>query len=477
MKRILMFIFLIFTLIFTSSPLHRLNAEEIKYSDVLVDLNKASDFDSSIYQRISNDNNIYLIQIGESKNNELFIYTYQPSHYVKDLVLNEILISYGLGNKTYTSKNLKLVSNNGVFDKYLVEDFIVPTDQYRYYNIIEVERKFDSSIDSVEGNIVNNIAIPVGETWCCYYQNEKLIYEVEELQYIEITPTITDYIYFKDGFTIGSLVGLITSCDAHYIAFNCENYIIDKIIDADIDFVSTPMKTVTTVDSFTGSSTAYYNTGESISQTITLSESDTVSYVGNGLFDKHYSWNRIMKASDFVNELDAQGVDWNRNEKEILENSQWVFSFVETNATQSTTLIADDGLHSIYTVDHSGTSISKVDVIRIQFTSGKDSYNLGVVSNETSDDGKPGAIGSPNDSLSEIWEQIEDMVKQIKSFGDLLMLMIKIIGLILAVALIIYLLIMFFKLIPIHKWLAALIVAPFTYIKKTYSKKNKRKKE
>ena len=101
-------------------------------AEVLQDLRKDKDFNENDYPYVADDYGLYVFQIAESSNKELFVYAYQPCNDTYDLVGTKISISYGysLNGAGLTPKlyNLKLVSTSGTLDKYYVQDFTVPND-------------------------------------------------------------------------------------------------------------------------------------------------------------------------------------------------------------------------------------------------------------------------------------------------------------------------------------------------------------
>lgn len=134
---------------------------------------------------------------------------------------------------------------------------------------------------------------------------------------------------------------------------------------------------------------------------ITLSEKDTATITGYGLGAKTYSWNRIMKASDFVATMEKQGVSINENTKNEICNSQWVFAFLETEWEGS-----DSG--AIYQWENY-TEVGKVGILRIKFSNPQGVYNLGVVGDLTDSDKAPSGTATPSigdDDAKEFLEKI-----------------------------------------------------------------------
>ena len=138
---------------------------------------------------------------------------------------------------------------------------------------------------------------------------------------------------------------------------------------------------------------------------MTLTSSDIMRFEGQGLLPKKFSWYRIMTASDYLNTLKNSGVSVNDKDREILEGSQWVFSFKET-PTSSTTQMG--------VTTHSYTEITDVSVLRLHFqdNSGK-IYDLGVVSDKVDNTGISGEGGGTD------WDKLTDMLGIILGLFDI----------------------------------------------------------
>lgn len=363
---------------------------------------------------------INVLQIAESEDDELFIYTYQPLNNVSNISASSINfatsennikdISFSENTTDFKKYALKCVSENGPFKKYKVEGFTVSNDYYRYYCISEIERPFDTLLDDKISNetITDYKAHKVGQAWCCYYENGDLKYEMVTLDFVELTPTHNGELYYEHGVTWGSLVGVETQCVSHYLAFNIENYDVDKIIDASIVFEYRDyIKTHTVESGFfpaisslfgkdtVYSSTTYPNGVNYKTVPLDIYETDVAEPKITGLFAKEYSWNRIMTGAAFVQQYKDQGGEWNETEENVVNSSQFVFAFKETTLKSTQTIVnSGDGIYAttVYQTTLVGTEIAKVDVLRLKFMVGEDTYNLGVVMDTTTSDGKPDGV-------------------------------------------------------------------------------------
>lgn len=430
---ILLIIISLLSTVFT--PLTAFASATVK-SSVIEDLSADSEFNVADYPLMSYDtfvevnsdddpdNNvdyIQVIQIAENENNELFVYTYQPLNNVSDITATSIsfateesaLKDMAIKNDMtgFKKYELECVSAEGSLKKYKVKDFKVGNGYYRYYCISEIERPFDTLLDEKisDTTITDYKAHTVAQAWCCYYYDNTLQYEMVTLDVVEITPTYTGELLYKDGVTWGSIVGMSSTCESHYISFNVDNYKVDKIIDASLVYKYREYKMVHTLDvgiaptisSWFGKDvehtvTSYPNGTDYKTQPIDIYETDQISYEGKGLWAKEYSWNRIMTGTAFVEKFEDQGGEWNETIKETVKNSQFVFAFCETplETWQTSSTSGDGGVGSTttYVTTAEGTEIAKVDILRLKFVSNGVTYNLGVVCDTTSSDGKADGV-------------------------------------------------------------------------------------
>ena len=342
-------------------------AASTSYSNVLDDLQKDSSFNPDDYPEISDDYSLKVIQIAEGENGELFVYVYQPSDTTKDLRANYINISLQAPedrSPMYNLYSLTWLNSNGVFDKYIVNDFVVSDETYRYYSIAGIYRSFDSSIDDKAEEIDTKqyVGFEVSQFWCTYYYNNVLIYEMEETDIVNIEVQITGFTRYEEGYKL-----YVDKCDSHYVAFSVENYDVDKIYDADITYTYRDVSW-----SFITGKGENTNYGEYVTVSKTLTEVDTGSNDGDGLFGKKYIWNRIVDVDSFINQVeDYTNTEIEGSKKEALNNSQYVFQFLETDYT----LQGGTG----YTIENS-VEVTEVGILRLHFLSDGKLYNLGVVS-------------------------------------------------------------------------------------------------
>ena len=398
MKKLLAFalVLLIGGGIFLSALPFRASAESVTYSDVLEDLQKDPKFDATKYPAKADDTSVSLIQIAESEDNELFLYVYQPSDATIDLKCKSVSIHIGYSvdgaGLDPVPYDLKLVSEQGVFDKYLVQGFILPKDAERYYNIVTLWREYNKTVDGDSGVVTTEKGYDVGQQWCAYTLNDRRVYEMNTFNTLDIDYTMVSSVLFKNGIMWGDLVGFNQKCDAHFIAFNCEQYIIDKIFEAKLSYTKTNI--TKTMSATTGQ--IQTNESKTVVDNHYLSSSDEMNFEGKGLYPKKFKWNRIQKASEFISVLTDYGMTLSDEDLKILQNSQWVFSFLETENFQTTQA----------NITHWGyTEVSLITILRLYFQDNTGNvYDLGVVSDRSTSTGSIGELGGTD--WDDGWEQI-----------------------------------------------------------------------
>ena len=137
------------------------------------DLSRGENFNLDDYPAITDvtDDSVYslqVIQVAESSDNELFLYVYQPGNAVRDLEATSVNMSITADDTVnYHDYELKLLSTDTVFDKYLVIGVTVPKSVVRFYNIAAIRRLYNSEIDSPTGNdnTIVEVACEVGKKW------------------------------------------------------------------------------------------------------------------------------------------------------------------------------------------------------------------------------------------------------------------------------------------------------------------------
>lgn len=353
-------------------------------ASVLTDLQKDPNFNISDYPSDYTDYSIKVIQIAETTAKELVVYIYQPSHYKVDLTATKISISYGyskdgtgLEPKIYP---LKLLSTEGVFDKYLVENYIITSDTSRYYNIVSIFRNYNSTVDKAqsEGFDFTDIACSVGQQWCAYYLNDSIVYEMNTFNTMQIDTIFEGNVDFQNSITWDNFIGKYDKGQVWFKCFNAPDYVIKHIFDVDLTWKKQYMKYT--------SYNLKTDTDEAIGDVeyidnITIDDNDVIEYTNSGLIKRTYSWNRILSSEDFIKALNKNKCDISDDALEKVKSSEWVITYDITPCNiefVGGTYVSSYKYH--YKVFDSG-------ILRISFQDvlGK-FYDLGVVNSLTSPD-------------------------------------------------------------------------------------------
>ena len=210
-------------------------AETTIVTDVLVDLQSDETFDVNDYPCIDTDYSLSIIQIAETTAQELFVYVYNPSCNSKPLTAIGIVFSTAINeNLSYKSYDLKLLSSDGPFAKYVVHNFTVKEDALRYYDISALYRSFDETIDSPaeDGNIINEVSCSVAQLWCASTVQGVVTYEVSKTEVLTITDKYVGVLQYPDGFYLHAT----EKVNSHFVAFST-NYDIDYLLEAQVEFL------------------------------------------------------------------------------------------------------------------------------------------------------------------------------------------------------------------------------------------------
>lgn len=353
-------------------------AEEVEYTSATEDLRKAENFDPSYYPVKENDYTISLIQIAESKDKELLVYTYQPAADER-ITASSINVSRTSElNVTPQNYYLTLLSREGVFCKYVVKDFKVSDEPTRYYAIPSIFRSWVNDIDGDQSGsqTVTEKSFEVAEQFRFGTLNGKAYVERKKIDVITVTSKFVGFVRYKDGFSLYP-----THCDSHFVAFDTDRQI-DKLLEADVFFVSQPYKYFNYV-----AGKKEYDFANQTSETVSLKCEQTGDYTTSGLFAKSYSWKRIASVNDFLAEEQTEtlysgavinvtsGNSFTDEAKAELQKQKWVLRFKETDYS-----VTYHKNSSLYVTD--GTLIGDVTILRLKFVTDGITYNLGVVDNK-----------------------------------------------------------------------------------------------
>ena len=429
-----------------------------KYSNVLDDLKKDEEFNISEYPDKPNDYSIQVIQIAESSARELYIYTYQPcqmSQYIVATAINMALTKelgssdnasdmVDMYNEYYTSAegydgtvhggggirprglstfseneastqtkpySLTFLNSEGTLCKYKVNDFTVSSESVRYYNITSIYRKWNSAIDGVQtgSQTIGQKAYPVGQRWTVGTVGTKVVYDAEEVEVIKVTDQAVGFRRYAEGYRFMDTA----VCDAHYLVFSCDHPI-DRLISAEVSFYTRDYKALK------GSSTKY---GDKVLHNRTLYDFEKVEIDGSGIGNGgDYVFDRLSRTDDFISSLREQGSTITEEEVSAITQYDWVLNFYETEyAVQAggldvllCTLVPLGFVGTIVrSCTTTGTIVSDVTLMQLEFQYQGHVYNMGVVSDrQTGPDTPSGVEVAPAvKGLADLWQKIVDFFK------------------------------------------------------------------
>lgn len=378
-------------------------------NSVLADLTKDKNFNVNDYPAISTDLSMQVIQIAESDKKELFIYVYQPAASTYDFTATHISISQTVyGNEVWYRYNLTLLSTQGVFEKYKVEDFTMETGVVRYYNISAIYRAYDSAIDgdTDSSSPTDGIAYEVAQQWkACTLDNE-VSYSMVTTEVLTLTNQWSGHINYSNGY-FGST--LLSNCDAWFVALTADMEI-ENLMEADVTYSWTTYQYK--VNYLTGAETTTTVDSKS-NEFISLDGEMKGGTEGDGLFGYQWEWNRIVSISSFLSE---NGDNLSDECKKYLSfdnfSGGWVLRFAETRNESYTVEGSVGGTVMQTAYYHDYTDVSQVAVLRLKFKSHGKVYNLGVVADSLNPDSYPDGGYDIGDGIE---QGIEDVIDDVKS--------------------------------------------------------------
>lgn len=369
------------------APVGITHADETKvHSAVMDDLQKDSAFNAENYPSVDGDFSLQVIQIAESSDGELFVYVYQPSNDTRDLVASSINISQNMEGdnpESYHNYTLTLLSTQGVFDKYRVENFTLKEDVLRYYSISAIYRVFNEEIDKkpTDDNTIEQVVYPVGQLWTATTYNGAPIYAVRYLELITIETKHIGFIHYSDGGFFFQ-----KSTNSHYVAFSTDRQI-DDLLEVEMSYTVQDKSRVDETK-LGVTTTNIYDKGDPEKHDIILSKEDVFASSGGGLFADKYEYNRIQRIDDFRTQ---EGEYLSEETLSALNSQEWVLRFCETeNSTFVTS--SGEGIGYVQQVMTTYSVVTSVVIFRMEFEYDGVIYNLGVVDNISRGDLVPDGV-------------------------------------------------------------------------------------
>lgn len=328
------------------------------YSNVKDDLLKDENFNAWDYPQDDKDYSIKVIQIAESVNGNLYLYTYQPCQSTLPLVATEINMSLSEtadGTKLYT---LTPINSSGVFCKYLVDGVKVGSDVKRYYNITSIFRDWLAGIDNETGNDneIKSKYFTVGKLFTAETTSNGVKYSCKNVDVIEIINPYVDFISYGESSGWDLIFDVVNWTDIHYIAFSTDKRI-DTLKEADVTYTTQSYH-------FTGKNDEGYTYGEKTEpQYITLTGKEEVGVDG---YEK-YTWKSIYRTEDFIKTTELTG-----SAKKEVEKSEFVLVFLKTSFKEQEQWSPMQGHYKVA----DGTKVSDVAILRLMFETDGITYNL-----------------------------------------------------------------------------------------------------
>lgn len=373
-------------------------AAEESGSKVLVDLQKAENFNMDDYPLNPTDYSLEVIHIAESTENELLVYVYQPSGAKANLMATTISISTVVGPdiapKFY---DLEFLNSSGVFYKYKVKDFIVSSEATRVYSVVSILRPFIKDVDAEPGfdNTVSEVPFAVAKEYTFYSGQDS--YQMQVLDVVEITDKFVGYVIYAEDVDYATGRNWVINKCGHIVAFSCDKKI-DKLLEADVYYVSQSYgHTHLFEDFFDLKPTDKYTFGDRVSHITTLTSEDKLTYSGGELWwATDFTANRIQTTDEFIAStnvtekvytgtvLDVSRASTLTEESlRALQGKEWILRFAETEEKYR---FMDN---SLSTYEYYSTLIGDVSILRLKFETDGEVYNLGVVDNKQTGGDKP----------------------------------------------------------------------------------------
>lgn len=337
------------------------------YSNVLDDLQKDPKFDPAKFSENAKDKGIYVIQIAESTAGELFVYVHQPAAKTIKLQATELRFSTAI-NENFKPKDytLTFLNRNGIFAKYLIDDFTVKSDTVRYYDIVQISRIWLDGLDKPqESNDLGTVAFAVGMLFTACTVNDTVSYTSIENSVIEINPEskFVGYFNYFDG--LDTIISY-KEADCWYVGFDT-NKPIDYLTEVELSFKK---RTVERNYALGIQTAERFGEWQSINNYI-IKGTDKGS-TGNGFLAHRYEWKRIVSINEFLTNPDYKLSDI---ERENMRLCKWVLRFYETERKT---------VGDYKTKQVSSSQIADVTILRLKFKTDGETFNLGVVDNKQS---------------------------------------------------------------------------------------------
>ena len=330
---------------------------------------------------------LQIIKIGESVDNKLYVYIYQPSDETKEIVASKMLIGQTAGETAARVCPLKLVSTEGVFDKYLVEGIEVLPLSLRHYQITSIYRPFDSALDDAaqNGGKDTYISVPAAQTW---YVRTTEDGRREYAHTFDEVITVTDEYH---GFLL-FWPALDHLQQSFFLAFTTDRKI-ETLRQVEITYEG---KKVVYIEKVFGDD-EWRTVGTFGPKYLKITEEDKGSNNANRWWiQKNYEWDRIGTVDSFLSddghELDSSAVEaLNRVKSTASDNdtSAFVLRYLEHDAYSQYDNKYGASVGYAETVE-----VTNVALLKMTFETEGVTYTMGVVDSMTTPDTDPDGGGA-----------------------------------------------------------------------------------
>lgn len=369
------------------------SATETVMTSVLDDLQLDATFSAEAYPgktidqlKAAGEEYLQVIKVAESIDNELYVYIYQPSDATKEIVASKMLIGQTAGETAARVCPLKLVSSEGVFDKYLVEGIEVLPLSLRHYQITSIYRPFDSALDDAaqNGGKDTYIAVPAAQTW---YVRTTEDGRREYAHTFDEVITVTDEYH---GYLL-LWPQMRRMQQSFFLAFTTDRKI-EKLRQVEITYEG---KNVVFLLQFSGDR-EWRTVGTFGPKYLKITEEDKGSNnASRWWFEKNYEWDRIGTVDSFLSD------DNHELDSSTVEALNRVKSTASDNDTSAFVLRYLD--HDVYVnIDNKYNSasyaetfeITNVALLKMTFETEGITYTMGVVDSMTTPDTDPDGGGA-----------------------------------------------------------------------------------
>lgn len=402
-------------------------AAENVYSFVMDDLQKDPSFIDLEYPVVEGDCTLQVIQLAESSDGELFVYTYQPGAETYPFNATSIVLARSnAGNLNFTSYNLTFLNSSGVFYKYKLTNFQSTKGNIRYYNVASISRPWDKDKDpATDGNKISEVAYEVARLWTVTGNGDNITYVMEETEVIEITGKYVGYVNYSDGYKMSFGDTTLGATSAHFVAFST-NRDMDKLLQAKLEYKTQEVKYKTCYNPLHSHFMKPYDItrgGVSEPQEVVLHDNDYAkTNVGVSFASKH-EWKRIMTPTEFLEYHNNDEYQIVTKDSENISDKQWVLSFYETSILAQTDVgwakvLSPLSVFWLGEGELQYTEVSDVMLLELTFQKNGKVYSMGVVDNKQTGSGKPSNAANPIENLQDILDRIESFFTSMKNFGQ-----------------------------------------------------------